>query len=392
MQSLRENHLQAHIESLLPSEWRRLVRLCASISGNADAAEDLAQETMIEAWRHAGNLRDPQAITPWLSGIARNVCRRWIRRQARDAAKIDRLARSGNVSHGYAEEADPGETLSLEHDELTSLLDRAPGLLPAPTRDVLVQHYVDERPHGEIAGALGVSEGAVAVRVHRGKLALKQILARPDMSDVALACGIAQPEDAGWQATRIWCPLCGRQRLTVRIDRESGMFSARCTGACVGDGTVIGCKAMTAGAVALTSVKSVLRRELIDLHVYYRAILAAGGARCHDCGRPFGLGHWPSDESPSLSSPYARGLFLTCSACGAESSAPLSHLLLDTPLIQEFWRHHPRMQVLPVHSVEIDRRDALVSGFASVDTSATIEVVSAADTYEILAIHGPDSR
>ena len=33
------------------SERRRLVRLCATISGDRDAAEDLAQETLLEAWR-----------------------------------------------------------------------------------------------------------------------------------------------------------------------------------------------------------------------------------------------------------------------------------------------------------------------------------------------------
>jgi RNA polymerase sigma-70 factor (ECF subfamily) len=153
-------------------EWARLVRLCASLSGNADVAEDLAQETLIEAWRHAQSLRNPDALRPWLSGIARNVCLRWSRGQAREAATLDRFAQSDR-------ERTASSAAPASRDEL--ILDRALGLLPVPTRDVLVQHYIDERPHGEIAVGLGVSDGAVAVRIHRGKVALRQALARPEL-------------------------------------------------------------------------------------------------------------------------------------------------------------------------------------------------------------------
>lgn len=70
MQTDREEHLRSHLEALLPAEWGRLVRLCAALSGSGDAAEDLAQETLIEAWRHVQSLRNPDALRPWLFGIA----------------------------------------------------------------------------------------------------------------------------------------------------------------------------------------------------------------------------------------------------------------------------------------------------------------------------------
>src|SRR4028119_417297 len=71
------------IESILPAERARLVRFCAHLSGSRDAAEDLAQETLIEAWRHRDRLYDPQGHQQWLSAIARNVCMRWRRAQGR---------------------------------------------------------------------------------------------------------------------------------------------------------------------------------------------------------------------------------------------------------------------------------------------------------------------
>src|SRR5262249_52357573 len=80
------------IEAALPAERARLVRLCARLSGDPDAAEDLAQETLIEAWRHRQRLHDPQGYTHWLSAIARNVCLRWARRRGREHAHLAHLA------------------------------------------------------------------------------------------------------------------------------------------------------------------------------------------------------------------------------------------------------------------------------------------------------------
>jgi hypothetical protein len=66
------------------AQRRRLVRLCASLSGDRDAAEDLAQETLLEAWRNAGKLTDPAGVDRWLAAVARNVCKRWARGRARE--------------------------------------------------------------------------------------------------------------------------------------------------------------------------------------------------------------------------------------------------------------------------------------------------------------------
>src|SRR5215472_11653127 len=68
-----------------PDAWAderaRLVRLCTRLTGDAAAADDLAQETLLEAWRSQQALRAPDRFSAWLSGIARNVCLRWMRRQ-----------------------------------------------------------------------------------------------------------------------------------------------------------------------------------------------------------------------------------------------------------------------------------------------------------------------
>src|SRR5258706_5538728 len=73
-----------------PEERAYLVRLCTAITHDRDAAEDLAQETLLEAWRqqHAIPLGDHTQRLPWLSGIARNMCLRWLRKKQRDVAHL----------------------------------------------------------------------------------------------------------------------------------------------------------------------------------------------------------------------------------------------------------------------------------------------------------------
>jgi DNA-directed RNA polymerase specialized sigma24 family protein len=55
------HHPLPHDAALL-GERARLVRLCARLTGDWDAAEDLAQETFVEAWRALDRLRDPGGL------------------------------------------------------------------------------------------------------------------------------------------------------------------------------------------------------------------------------------------------------------------------------------------------------------------------------------------
>src|SRR3712207_5860250 len=71
------------LEHALQNERGRLVGLCARITGDVDAAEDLAQETLLEAWRNVHKVHDPSGYGAWLSAIARNVCLRWRHKQGR---------------------------------------------------------------------------------------------------------------------------------------------------------------------------------------------------------------------------------------------------------------------------------------------------------------------
>src|SRR5581483_11668672 len=169
-----ESQVRERIATSTPESWgtsvnrEQLVHLCARLTGSFDCADDLAQQTLLEAWLHEEKLRDPSRRTQWLNGIARNVCRRWARSRGREPV----------LQYIALEDAPGGPDIEvdLERDELAALLDKALDLLRPEERTLLIAHYIDGLPKKELAERLGVQPGTLAVRLHRGRLALRGVI------------------------------------------------------------------------------------------------------------------------------------------------------------------------------------------------------------------------
>ncbi len=167
------------LESALALERPRLVRLCAKITGDGNAAEGLAQETLIEAWHHLQDLREQERFPQWLSGIAHNVCRRWTRKRGRDLLQQakplpDPDAMASDLEESLVDDFDI--EIELERKELIDILDRALTLLTPEARALLSERYVEDSPIAEVAARMGVHSSVVAMRLQRGKIALRRVL------------------------------------------------------------------------------------------------------------------------------------------------------------------------------------------------------------------------
>ena len=366
-------------------ERARLVRLCARLTGDADASQDLAQETLLEAWRSAHKLSDPERRPQWLAGIARNVCLRWAERRGREPRLV--LEPRPDLGMPELDKLPDGSVdieVDLERGELAELLDRALSLLPPGTRDVLVRRYVEDSPHAEIAEQLGLSEDAVSMRLTRGKLALRRVLAG-ELRDELSAYGLGGEPPGDWEGTRLWCPNCGRRKLLGFFRREEASFALRCPdchppGA--HEGNVSRWPELLGG---VKGYKPALSRLAAWGHEFYTDALPSRSAPCHRCGRLVELRLFMPQDGPLRD---MRGVHHHCAACGKTSDASLSALAFWQPEARRFWREHPRVRTLPERELEVGGRGAVLVRFEDLAGAAALDVILARDTYELLEVHG----
>jgi RNA polymerase sigma-70 factor (ECF subfamily) len=387
----------------LPSERARLVRLCARLTGSYEAAEDLAQETLYEAWRQSGSLRDTDAWRAFVTGIARNICLRWLRQRGKEG-----------VRRAYHSEHQPGDALAavveteaaadpmdiehmLERQEIASLLDKAMDLLPESARSLLTERYVDEFPQAEMAARRDMTENALGVRIHRAKSALQRILATPSFREDAASYGLLSPDSIeGWQETRLWCPRCGKRRLLGRFRTEesgelapdvgdSPSFAVRCPhceGA-LGYDFTSGHRGLPTQRVlgSVRGYKPALNRLSTWWHDYFETGLRTGRAACPICGQTANMTSAPPiGTHPGIAG--LHGAFISCTRCNRVACLTASGIAYHTSAAQRFWRDHPRMALTDEREMRIGGHDAVAVTFTSLTDSAALEVILSRTNFE----------
>jgi len=361
--------------------------LLTSLTHDGEIAEDLAQDTLVEAWRHAHKLRDLTGRRPWLSAIARNVYRRWLRQQSREAGHRAQPSPEGRSDALRLEGLlrDDGDLeVQLERDELADLLDRALALLPAAARETLVARYVHESPLAEIAARLGTSEKAVSMRLSRGRLLLHRVLTT-DLARDAASYGLHDDTREGWRETRIWCSVCGQHRLHGILTHD--VFSLRCPDCRPKPGVVFLSADAPAIYAGVHGFRAALNRHMAWAYDHVTAGLRAGSMACLRCAHPcpvrVGL---LTDVQPGLRA--VEGAAYRCMACGFQLVQSLDGLAASHPAGRQFWRRHPRIRTVPAREVEVAGRAALVFGVESVTDGARLDLIATRDTFEVLGVHG----
>jgi RNA polymerase sigma factor (sigma-70 family) len=376
------------LAEITAEERERLLRYCARVTGDAQAAEDLVQQTLLEAWQHATRIQTPDLREPWLLGVARNICLRWLRSHARETARQVPLAAGEDQGDALVAGGDP--LAEIERSDLAALLGEALALLPPATRAVLVGRYLEDQSQAALAARLGVSEGAVEARLQRGKLALRRLLAGTFRDQLA-AYGMDVPADDDWGPTRIWCPTCGQHRLVARFPGPPASVVFRCPG-CDPDPAAPRSEFRLANTHferligSLSRPRAVLNRVAGWVYDYFTQGVAAGRVTCTNCGHPLPLHVAPPIAGGKGQTGYR--LFAVCPACGEAVSVSIAGLVEALPPVQRFWHAHERIRRLPPREVDAAGQPALVIRFESVTTAAGLTVVVARDPFRLLHVAG----
>ncbi len=171
--------------SALVCEFERFVyntacRVLSAAGHPLDAAEDVAQDAFIKAWRSLSSFRGDCSVSTWLFRItvncARDYVRSAVRRSTVSLTKITGEEEDGEewdvpVTSG---DAIPEEA-ALKKDQILRIR-QAIESLPEEQRQVIIMRDIHELSYQTIAESLGLGLGTVKSRINRGRANLRDIL------------------------------------------------------------------------------------------------------------------------------------------------------------------------------------------------------------------------
>ena len=144
----------------------RVYSLVYRLSGDAEKARELTQDTFIRAFSRLSQFRGDAQLSTWLHRIAVTTVSNSRRSEIRFKREVS-LDEAGSVS----------TTGSTADPDLKESIERAIENLPEVYRTTLVMHDVEGYTHAEIAEVLGVPEGTCKSRLSAARAQMREALA-----------------------------------------------------------------------------------------------------------------------------------------------------------------------------------------------------------------------
>jgi RNA polymerase sigma-70 factor (ECF subfamily) len=151
----------------MDSHGDRLLRSAYLLCGNRTEAQDLVQETYLQAMKSGDRFRGDSAVYTWLYGILLNLCRRDFRRQKRLVFEEERVlgAAFQTVPAGELDRGIASRSLELALQKLSLV-----------HREVIVLRYYESMKIAAMASQLGISKGTVKSRLHYAVRCLVELI------------------------------------------------------------------------------------------------------------------------------------------------------------------------------------------------------------------------
>ena len=148
-------------ERFVTANYPRIFRLLRCLTGSAETAQDLTQQTFARAWQALPGFQGKADLATWLHKIAYHEYTGWLRSR-RDHAPLDEAA-------GIA---DLREARGLD----SILVSRALSQLPDDQRETFALYYMQEFSVAEIGEMLDLPAGTVKSRLFTARRRMRQLL------------------------------------------------------------------------------------------------------------------------------------------------------------------------------------------------------------------------
>ena len=160
-------------EELIRLYEKKIYALCVRMCGNAEDAEEAAQDTFLALWRGIDRFRQESALSTWIYRLASNACIDLMRRRRKSEGSV-----SLDDEALFLDAADPAPQppQALEQREAQRLLQEGLMSLPAEYRSILLLREVEGLSYSEISETLELELGTVKSRISRGRTLLRIFL------------------------------------------------------------------------------------------------------------------------------------------------------------------------------------------------------------------------
>ena len=147
---------------LMRAYYAYVYTVVIKIVSNPHDAEEVVQETFLNAYRGLPQLADRTKFKGWLAEIARNRARNWRREQKVETVSLDEVSEHTLQNPDTLDE-------QLIRREQQELIRRAMGTLSEQDREIARSYYLDGASYDELIQAHGLSYKAISVRLSRAK-------------------------------------------------------------------------------------------------------------------------------------------------------------------------------------------------------------------------------
>jgi RNA polymerase sigma-70 factor, ECF subfamily len=155
---------QAAFVELIRRYQNSLVALIRRLANDADQAEDLLQDTLLQAWQHIAQVQNPARVQAWLLQVARNCCRDHHKAAVRREQATEAQALEGYVNrYGPAQAAAP--VIAEIHEAINSLTDNE--------RAAIELFYLQGFTIKEISARRCEPAGTIKFRLHSARQHLR---------------------------------------------------------------------------------------------------------------------------------------------------------------------------------------------------------------------------